>query len=312
MSLPTALFVGDVSWDLTLQIDHVPAPDEKVHSDRATEAPGGVIGNAAVAAALAGASVKTVIGCGDDPVGRDIVASMSRRGIEVEAKTREGLTCRCVILVEPHGEKRLVLHPGVSMYPSVDQLKGVSLENIGWVHTAIYDRVAAAILIERCRGNRIPWSIDLEPATFGECIDGLAPLLAGAAVIFCNIRAAERLGPDPVGRLQGLGATAILLTQGASGATWAAGRIRHSVPTPLLPIVDTTGAGDCLAGWFISETLRGAEASTALSAAVAAATLSCGTTGAQASFPDRAKVDAVLSVTNWRELIVSPKRGRSR
>lgn len=31
MSIPTALFVGDVSWDLTLPVDHVPAPDEKVH-----------------------------------------------------------------------------------------------------------------------------------------------------------------------------------------------------------------------------------------------------------------------------------------
>lgn len=56
MGIPTALFVGDVSWDLTLAVDDVPAPDEKVHADGATKAPGGVVGNAAVEAALAGAS----------------------------------------------------------------------------------------------------------------------------------------------------------------------------------------------------------------------------------------------------------------
>ena len=64
MSIPTALFVGDVSWELTLPVDQLPAPDEKVHADRAAEGPGGLVGNAAVAAALAGASVRTVIGSG--------------------------------------------------------------------------------------------------------------------------------------------------------------------------------------------------------------------------------------------------------
>lgn len=301
MTRSAALFVGDVGWDLTLQVDRVPEPDEKVHTNKACEAPGGVIGNAAVAAALAGAKVKALIACGDDPVGREIIARLSAHGIEIEAETRPGLTCRSVILIEPHGEKRLLLHPGVSMYPGADQARAVSLDSIGWAHTAVYDRTAAAIIVDRCRERRIPWSIDLEPATFADRVEELAPVLEGAAVVFCNGRAAAKLGADPASRLQALGVAAIVFTQGADGAMWRAGAFSRSIAAPRMNVVDTTGAGDCLAGWFIAETLRGAEPPAALAAAVAAATLSCGAPGAQASFPSRAAVDAILSRTQLAE-----------
>ena len=290
-----ALFVGDVSWDLTLHIDHVPLPDEKVHAENASESAGGVIANAAVAAALAGASTKALIKCGDDLIGREIVARMAARGIEVSASVAPGLTCRVVILLEPHGEKRLLLHPGVSMYPTSDQTETALLDGVGWVHTAIYDSGAAIALVNRCRKRGIRWSIDLEPATFVNDVAELASQLAGATVVFCNTRAAAKLGPDPVSRLQSLGAKAVILTQGQAGAAWCAGTAHTIIAAPRLPVVDTTGAGDCLAGWFIAETLRGADPVAALNVAVAAATVSCGATGAQSSFPIREAIGQAIA-----------------
>jgi ribokinase len=171
------------------------------------------------------------------------------------------------------------------MYPTQAQVHSVALENVGWVHTAAYDTEAAAALVERCRAACIPWSIDLEPATFPAGITALAPVLRGAATVFCNTRAAARLGGDFVGSLHDLGATAVVATRGADGAVWHQAAETIAVPAPAITAIDTTGAGDCLAGWFVAAMLRGASPSDALHTAVAAASFSCRHIGAQASFP---------------------------
>jgi ribokinase len=292
-----ALFAGDVSLDLTMSVSHVPGPDEKVRVDALYEAPGGVVSNAAVAARLAGASVRLLACTGSDLASRTVPGLLRARGVEIDFAERPGALCRAVIVVDRAGEKRLLLHPGSSMYPSLEQVSGVSLTGVRWLHTAIYEREEAGLLIERCRQAGIPFSIDLEPVTFGDGIDGLAHHVAGAAVVFCNTRAAERLAPDAAeqatARLERLGVRSVVMTQGPSGATWHGGGRAVAIAAPKIVAADTTGAGDCLAGWFVAGTLAGAAPAEALRMAVIAASWSCARFGAQASFPGRADIDCL-------------------
>jgi ribokinase len=289
MTRDRALFAGDVSIDLTLTCARMPAPDEKVNVDTAVEAPGGVAANAAVACALAGTASGLLVSTGDDGLGDRLVGQIRARGVEVFASVNQGPTCRVVIILEPHGEKRLLLHPGVSMFPSGGQLAQVSLENIGWFHSAIYNISDAKIMIDRCREQQIPWSFDLEPSTFPSGIDTLAELIDGAAVLFCNARAIETIGTGAVARLLSMGAASVVETRGAVGVRLhTKGGFRDVAAPAAALVVDTTGAGDCLAGWFISERLRGIEPEEALRTATAAATLSCQGLGAQSSYPTRA------------------------
>ena len=290
MTARSALFVGDASVDLTMTVDHVPAPDEKVHASSAEEAAGGVVGNAAVACARTGARVAFLGQLGDDGPGRMIAASLEAEGITVEAGLAPGGTCRVVILIEPHGEKRLLLYPGGSMYPVRSLVERQPLEGVGWVHTAVYDIDAAALLAARCRAAGIPWSVDLEPATIPDDVDRIRPFIDGAAAVFVNARAAARLG-DPVARLGLLGARAVVLTRGPGGAVLVAEDCNVvAAPAPPVRAVDTTGAGDCLAGWFVAGRLEGLSPGHALRRAVVAATISCARPGGQASFPTRAEV----------------------
>jgi ribokinase len=286
MTTRSALFVGDISVDLTMTIDHVPVPDEKVHVASAAEAAGGVVANAAVAAAHAGAAVTLLVQVGHDTAGRLAVEGVAAAGVSVRAGHADGGTCRVVILIEPHGEKRLLLYPGSSMYPSAGQVRSESLAGVGWVHTAAYDSQAAIALAERCRAGAIPWSIDLEPATIPDAVEGISAFVAGAETVFVNSRAAARLGSDAAGRLFAMGARAVVLTHGPDGAelVGADGR-RYAAPAPPAQVVDTTGAGDCLAGWFVAGRLAGLAEDVALGRAVIAATLSCRRVGAQSSFP---------------------------
>jgi ribokinase len=282
---PSALFAGDVSLDLTLRIPRVPEPDEKLFVDAIAEAPGGVVANAAVAAARAGAVAQLLVHVGADLASRAVRTRLAASGVAVETDAGEGALCRATVLVDRDGEKRLLLYPGQSMYPTLAQIEGVDLHRVGWVHTAAYDTEAAALLAARCREAGIPWSVDLEPATFPDGIAALEPVLRGAATVFCNARAAARLGGDPVGRLRDLGAAATILTLGAGGAIWHGAGAAIPVAAPAVAVLDTTGAGDCLAGWFVAERLRGVAPPDALRRAVAAASFSCGRVGAQASFP---------------------------
>lgn len=280
-----ALFAGDLSLDATMGIPHVPAPDEKLRVTSFAEAPGGVVSNAAVAAHRSGLAVKLMLHVGDDIASRAVPPLLEAQGLQLDVSRSAGALCRAMILVDPGGEKRLILYPGQSMYPELHQVREASLAGVEWLHTAIYERDPAAVLIDRCRAARVPFSVDLEPVTFRDGIDRLAHHIDGAAVVFCNSRAAAQIGDDPVERLLDLGAKSVVLTQGPDGATWARKADCITVRAPRVDIVDTTGAGDCLAGWFLAETLRGAAPARALHRAVAAATWSCGRIGAQASFP---------------------------
>jgi ribokinase len=293
MTSRSALFVGDISVDLTMTIDHVPVPDEKVHVAAVIEAPGGVVANASVAAARAGAKVRLLTRVGDDGAGRLAIAGVEAAGVSVNADHADGGTCRVVVLIEPHGEKRLLLYPGASMYPAGEQVARESLAGIGWIHTAVYDPRPAVALIERSRAAGIPWSVDLEPATIPDSIEEIAGFVDGAAAVFVNNRAAARLGDAPA-RLLALGARAVVLTRGPQGATLVGPDGRNlSAPAPQVKVVDTTGAGDCLAGWFVAGRLAGLDEEAALRRAVVAATLSCGRAGAQSSFPTPEEVGRV-------------------
>jgi ribokinase len=280
-----ALFVGDASLDLTLCIPRIPDPDEKVTVDTIAEAPGGVVTNAATAAARTGTRVRLLLNLGSDPANETFLTSLSETGLSLEVRCGEGALYRATILLDRNGEKRLLLYPGQSMYPTAAQVERVNLANVGWVHTAAYDIAAAARLAQRCRDAGIPWSVDLEPATFPDGIASLMQVLDGATAVFCNSRAAERLGHDPIGLLRNLGVGSVIATCGADGAALHHAGETVAVAAPPVALLDTTGAGDCLAGWFVAERLRGTAPADALRRAVAAASFSCGRLGAQASFP---------------------------
>ena len=293
----SALFVGDCGWDTSVFVDRMPEPDEKLFTSGMVESAGGVAANAAVACVRAGVPARAWLGLGDDAAGQAVRAQLGHERVTVVATCVPGPTCRCVIILEPGGEKRLLLSPGVSMYPDVELVRTANLDGVGWMHTVVYDPLTSGEVVARCRERGIPWSLDLEPATFEAGIGALGASLRGAAVVFCNSRAAARLGPDPAATLAAFGVEAVVLTCGAAGAVWQRGAERAvAAPDQAIdsgPIIDTTGAGDCLAAWFIAETLCGANPATALRSAVAAATLSCSAAGAQPAFPTRATLDAV-------------------
>ncbi|WP_031465079.1 carbohydrate kinase family protein [Sciscionella sediminilitoris] len=285
----TALFVGDTVFDTTIRVGHLPAADEKVVAAELADSIGGVVTNAAVACRRTGQPTRLVTAIGTDTASAECLAQGRELGIEFCPETLTGPANRAIIALAGDGEKQLMLAPGVRMYPSARRCADLSLEDVGWVHTAVYEPEAARVLLARCAESGVPWSIDLEPATFPSGITELAAQLDGAAVVFCNTRAAQAIGPDPLEVLLGMGVRAVVFTDGARGARWCTRTERFSVPAPAdaPPIVDTTGAGDCLAGSFIGLYGESGDPKAALDYAVRAASRSCAVFGGHRSYASR-------------------------
>lgn len=300
MTATIALFVGDVSLDTTVLVDHAPDPDEKVVASGMVEDCGGVVANAAVACHLAGQRSEFLGATGDDMAAGICRTRLAGRGVAVRDIPVTGPVTRALITLDTDGEKRLVLAGGVSMYPPTAACEAVDLDGVAWVHTALYDIEAAVVLTARCRQAGVPWSIDLEPATLDGGLDPIASCLRGAETVFVNSRAAALLGNSPDEVLFDAGVHSVVLTGGPDGARWHGAGGRATVPTPRLdrPIVDTTGAGDCLAGSFVARRLQGEEPAAALTYAVLAASLSVTGLGAQGSYPDRTTVQTLMTTAS--------------
>jgi ribokinase len=297
---PIALFVGDFSLDTTVLVDHAPDPDEKVVASGMVEDCGGVVANAAVACHLAGQRSEFLCATGDDPAAGTCRSRLAARGVAVRDTPVAGPTTRALITLDTGGEKRLVLAKGVTMYPPVAACDAVDLDGVAWVHTALYDAEAAIALTGRCQHADVPWSIDLEPATIDRGLDLIASCLRGAETVFVNSRAATLLGETPDVVLFEAGVRTVVFTGGPDGARWRspAERVTVGVPPAIGPVVDSTGAGDCLAGSFVARRLQGEAPAAALTYAVLAASLSCTRLGVQGSYPERAAVQNLMTTAS--------------
>lgn len=285
-----ALFVGDITVDLSISVSDIPGPDEKVDAISISEAIGGVATNAAMACAISGSSTRLVICVGDDQYGRNVAEELSGMGIDTLVSSTGGVTSRAVTLIDRLGEKRLILCHGVSMYPDFSQINVGILEGVGWVHSAIYDIAAAELLFKHCKESAVPWSLDLEPSTFLDGLNSLSGCIDGAEVLFCNEKSIAAIGPSAVQRLMSMGAKNVILTKGKGGAVLCEKEQQTHIEAPTIFPIDTTGAGDCLAGWFICERMSGCTPQRSLASAVLAASISCSRTGTRSSFPSRAEV----------------------
>lgn len=297
------LSVGDAGLDLTLVVNHSPESDEKVHARRSHTHAGGVAANFAAAAVKLGSPTSLCARVGTDAFGDLVVEDLSEAGIGLDLVARDETikTYYSVSIVDQTGEKRLVLYETPGLYPSVEQLPQPIPAGTSWCHTVPYDPQTAGRLAEMAQDACVPLSIDLEPAALTPELGELISVLSRAETLIMNRRTAERLEDDPrraaelVGRL---GARVVIVTLGAAGVLlfWK-GRFEE-VPSFLVEVADSTGAGDVFAAAYVHRLLRGAQPPEAVWFASAAGALACQGLGAQGALPNE---DAVLELLGSRD-----------
>jgi ribokinase len=271
---------GSMNMDVFGYVARLPRPGETLTGDRLMYAPGGKGANQAVAAARAGAEVRFTGACGLDHFGDQLVESLSADGIDISAVRRvETPTGVALILVEHSGENEIVALYGANhdvTGPEPDA--GVSV----WVTQA---EVPIGAVEATLRAARVTGAVAIvNPAPAGHLP---AELVAQFDVAVVNETELEAL--------VGARAPATVLTLGAAGARMLPGG--ETLPAFPADVVDTTGAGDALAGAMAAGLAEGMELVDALRFGMAAAAISTEQRGCQPAMPGRGQIDRRLAGT---------------
>ena len=262
--------------------------------------PGGKGANQALAAARAGASVRMFGAVGQDVFADLALANLIDAGVDTRGVRRTSIPTGCAtILVDRLGQNRIVAVAGAN--GQADPL-AIPADALGADTTLVLQQevpaLANATILARARvaGSRVllnaapfhPVPIELLRDVNVLVINEIEA--AGLARMFGWPESARDFARSACASLPG---TAIVVTLGADGALWRDAHMRVRAAAPVVPVVDTTGAGDAFTGVLAAALDAGAEPTTALVRAVAAGSLACTAHGAQAGCPRGTEIDAL-------------------
>lgn len=306
---------GYLNVDFVAQVPALPETDGRATAKRIDRLPGGMAANVACAAAALGppwpVRAELIATVGDDSDSDWAIDQMRRRGVATDRIVRRagGHAPRCLILVEPGGERIIVSEalafdatPLVARLSQLDPPDCPRLLHLdGYRVSTQLPAVAAA----RAAGWRA--SIDLDGLDDAwRTADRLLEVLGHGDIVFFNRGVARAVWPAAsddgalaaaIGQAQANTATPalVLLTLGAAGVcVLAPGAAPVWLPAPTVAAVDTTGAGDVFAGVFLAVWLHGSAPLVAARHAVAAAALSTTAPGALGYLPT---ADTVMQAT---------------
>lgn len=303
---PGIVVVGSYNVDTAVELRNFPIPGETVLAGGVRKSHGGKGSNQATQAARCGGQV-AIVGCvGDDPAGEAAIDFWRLEGIHVEMIDRDEAlpTGSATILVDSTGENIIVVHPGANLalepqrvasglgsLVAAPKLVVTQLETPVAVAQAAFRRAReahAVTLLNAAPLNAPPPAmlISLTDILIVNEIEALA--LVGTLGEDDAHSAAQRLASQ-------VGA-AVVLTQGASGATlYRSNSAPFHLPSPQVEVRDTTGAGDAFIGAFAAEFAAGGSLEKALAWGVAAGAFACQGHGAVPSYGTRAEILTLAS-----------------
>ena len=292
---------GSVNLDLIFPLPALPGPGQTVLGPDLRVEPGGKGANQALAAARDGAAVAFAGAVGRDDFAAPALAGLRSAGVDLSRLARVAApTGVAAIAVDPRGRNQIAVAAGANRLARAAQVEDAAL---GPATTLLLqmecDPGETASLIRRARGRGARILLNLAPP------GPLEPdVLAALDLLLVNedeaAWLAARLGTaaDAASLASKLG-IGVVRTKGGGGAEAArgdAGTGWELIRQPAYPVtvIDTTAAGDCLAGVLAASLDRGMALAAALARAVAAAGLCCARAGSQGSLPDAAETDRAL------------------
>ena len=265
--LRAVLCCGNICFDIPVWPVEKLAWGTTTWVDTITESLGGNGANTSYALARLGVSVTLTGVVGSDATAGRAIDTLRDAGVDVSRIGRADLpTTSTVCVVHPSGDRLFLHRPGASSALEASALE-FDLARHSHFHLANPFslpklRPEAGALMRRAREAGFTTSLDTGWDALGRWIEDIGPCLPSTGVLFVNGAEAEMLTgvDDPsaaAAALLALGAGAVVLKTGAAGSTiyTAAGETR--VPAFAVPVVDTTGAGDCFAGGFLAALARG-------------------------------------------------------
>lgn len=273
------LAVGDASVDYFVSVPHIARADDKAIGRLLAVSGGGMSANCSAAAAYIGACARLITAYGSDEAGGEQLRALSAAGVDTSecVRTADAQSWFCFVQLDPSGEKALVGVETDAKIPDLDAVSDDALRSARIVMPLADDLPWAIALAERARAAGAAVAVDLEPSAVDMQRADLSVLLRLANYVFANRASVELLSNGDFDacatEIQRHGAEVVVLTDGGRGARAYDASNAWSARSRVDAVVDTTGAGDALAGAFIGAWSGGADLSSALRTGVGVASL---------------------------------------
>jgi sulfofructose kinase len=303
---PRVVCIGIATIDAIVEVDRLPASDERRPAVASALAGGGVAATAAVTLARLGVRSAVIAAVGDDRTGRWIRDDLAGEGVDVSgvrlvAAARSPLS---VVLVERRtGARALVPDLGDAGPLELGDRDLAACAAADWVHV---DQAGAALLPAlKAAGIRTPISLDDGVGAVGLTDLGGVELYGPTA----DVLGRQFAGLDPDAALAAAleaGPRLVVATRGGGGAIAVeraprsgAAPIRHDVPAWPVAVRSTLGAGDVFHGALLAGLVEGRSVRESLERAAACAALSCRGLDGRSAIPTAAELDGALASRAW-------------
>jgi sugar/nucleoside kinase (ribokinase family) len=293
--------LGGASYDIILRVPRLPTPDEKLVVQYAGQQAGGLVANTACAAARLGLHVAWAGVVGADAGGDLIRQAFLDFGVNTSLieTTEQWASDFTVILLEPSGERTILVVPTSPLPPPLEKSTRAAGVQARIVYTLPHAHEWFIPIAHTVHVNGGQVAVDLEsssPTQGQELLDDLQL----CDIVCCNRRglalATGSLDPaSGAAALLEIGPSCVCVTLGAQGAWGFTRQEQAFAPAFKVPVVDTTGAGDCFHAAFLKAYLDNQPLEDGLRFANAAAALSIQKVGARAGLPTQSEVENFLS-----------------
>lgn len=294
--------VGGTSVDIVLRVPRLLRSGEKQPVIYEGRLPGGMIANTACASGRLGICTGWSGRVGDDAAGVEYLNDFAEYGVDVStAQVISGrITDLCIVLVEPSGERSLMIVPTISELPELTPDVTELLQACDYGYTIPYNldwfrKFSGTV---HAGGGKVVVDVESSIPLRGQ---DLMDALRLVDIVFCSEDGAqfatERQNIEDAAQfLMGLGPSLVVVTLGSRGAAAYQRDEVCKVGGFSVPVVDTTGAGDCFHAAFLSGWVRKLPLEQCLLFASAAAAISVGHIGPRGGLPTFEEVESFLAI----------------
>ena len=298
------LIVGSLNMDIVVEMTKMPELGETVMGKHLSYIPGGKGANQACAAGKLGGHV-TMLGCvGNDNFGTRQIQLLKESHVCMEYVDvrQEEPTGTAVIYVDGTGANSIVVIPGANACCDIQYLKEHDelFQNCSYAMFQM-EIPKEAVYYGIARAKELGKTIILNPAPAPEAlpeeiwekIDFFTPNETELAKLAGLKEMDERSIRRGARKILAKGVKQVLVTMGSKGVLWINDKTEQIFPARKVEAVDTTAAGDCFNGAFVTALQQGYSIEDAITFANLASSIVVTRKGAQSSIPERDEVYSI-------------------
>ena len=289
---------GSLNLDRKYGVENFVAPGETKSADSYFENLGGKGLNQSIACARAGSPVWHVGAVGKD--GTALVNCLKEEGVDTShIAVKDIASGHAVIQVDHAGQNCIIIVSGANEKVEKEQIeKACGALEEGDI--ALFQNETSNVAFGIARAKRSGAKVAFNPSPFNEKISEvnlhevdylIVNEVEGREIVGGKLSSAEEILSEIRKNYPSIN---LVLTLGEKGCYYMDGENKYFQEAFSVRAVDTTGAGDCFCGYFLSALLKGCEPERALREAAAAAALAVGNEGAACSIPTKKTVEEFL------------------